>query len=88
LCIVDYRQHLPTLYAISLMYAEFHDVPHHLACQLCGFRRAYCSCRFQQIGYIGPLYRLDGDIAYGFWRRGRQLPLIGASAESAASNTA
>jgi len=57
LCIVDYREHLPALYAISLMYAEFHDVPHHLARQLCGFRRAYRSHCFQQIGNVNPLHR-------------------------------
>jgi hypothetical protein len=81
LCIVDYREHLPALYAISLMYAEFHDVPHHLARQLCGFRRAYRSHCFQQIGNVNPLHRQHGDIAHGFWRRGRRLSLTSATAK-------
>jgi hypothetical protein len=47
LSIVDDRQHLPALYAISFMYAQFYDVPDRLARELAGLRRTYCSHRFQ-----------------------------------------
>jgi hypothetical protein len=80
--IIDNRKHLPTPHAIPFMSAELDDVPHHLAGELAGFGRANRSHRFQQIGYVGPLYREHGDIAHSFWRRRRYGSLTGTTGQA------
>jgi hypothetical protein len=64
------------------MGAELDDVPHHLAGELAGFGGANRSHRFQQIGYVGPLYREHGDIAHSLGCRKRCGSLTGAAGQA------
>jgi len=67
--IVDYREHLPRCMRSPSCTRQFHDVPHHLARQLCGFR-ARTVPLFPAKSERQPAARQHGDMRTCFWRRG------------------